>query len=78
MTDAPKKPELSKADRFKQDAPPRVDKALDAIANLRSLANAKRYEYAPEQLAKIESALTGEVSRTVASFKTVEKPSFNF
>lgn len=61
--------EETKSDKFKRIASGRTEKALDAISNIGGLANPANYEYTPEQVAKIMSALEAELTKLGNRFK---------
>lgn len=59
----------SKANRFVRVVKPRVNKAIKAIKLIQHCAGAT-YEYTPEQVAEILSALAGAVKTLQAKFET--------
>lgn len=73
-----KKKEESKADKFKRLAESRVNKALDALATVRSLANKNNYEFTDEQSAKIMGALEGGLTQVGDAFKGKEEAPSGF
>jgi len=62
------KVEESKSDKFKRLANSRTSKALDAIASIGGLAAKNNYEYTPEQVSKIVTALTAEIAKVSDKF----------
>lgn len=58
----------TKAQKFARLAPPRIQNALDKIALIGNLSSKSGYEYTPEQVAKMEKALTDAVKRAMAGF----------
>jgi hypothetical protein len=59
----------SKGDKFKRLASGRVTKALEAISQLRALANKAQYEFTAEQAEKIFTTLGGEVDSVAELYK---------
>jgi hypothetical protein len=64
----PKVEDESKGDRFKRLATSRTQKALNCIRLLGNLSNRSSYEYSPEEVQRIFSALDREVKRAKALF----------
>lgn len=60
-------PAKSKADKFREGANKSVNKALAAIAEIKKLGNPKQYEYTPEQVGVIRTALQAEVDAAVGA-----------
>ena len=58
----------TKAEKFQRLAPPRIQKALDAIGLIGNLSAKGNYEYTPDQVAKIKAALDAKVSSVMAGF----------
>ena len=58
----------AKTEAFIKLAPKRIQKAIDAIANLNNLANKNSYGYSAEQVEKMKSALETQLSTTLARF----------
>lgn len=58
----------TKAQAFKRLANNRTNKALDAIALLRSLSSTANYEYTADQAKAITDALTAGVAKVAADF----------
>lgn len=58
----------TKAAKFARLAPPRIQNALDKIALIGNLASKSGYEYTPEQVAKIKTALEGAVKAVTDRF----------
>ena len=73
---------LSLGAKFVELAQKRMSKALDALANLRGLANRNSYVYTDEQVKAMFKAVDAEMERLAALFKAgdaVEKSnSFTF
>lgn len=70
----------SKAEAFVRIAPKRVDKILDAIKSLSTMAS-KNYEYTPEQVNKMFIAIADALSEARNKFDGVaseKKTGFNF
>lgn len=86
MATAPKtaKPKAAPKDKraqFLKIAPKRMSNALKAIGLIGNCASRSGYEYTPEDVAKMETALNKTVADTMSRFKSagVEKPSgFSF
>lgn len=66
------KPVETKAAKFARLANLRVNKALDAIANIGGLASKSNYEYTPAQVGALFGALESELSRLQTKFKDPE------
>lgn len=68
----------SKSDRFKRLASKRVVNAISKIELIANLA-APSYEYTPEEVTKILTALQGSVDKVKAAFskQKIEKTVFN-
>lgn len=67
----------SKADKFKRLASKRVTNAISKVELIANLAGSG-YEYTPEQVEKILSALQGSVDKVKAAFskQKIEKTKF--
>lgn len=63
----------SKSEKFIRLAQSRVTKANVAIARLAYLANTSTYEYTPEQVEQMFSALEEELLQVKAQFQKTEK-----
>lgn len=63
------KPAETKAQKFARLANLRVNKALDAIANIGGLASKTNYEYTPAQAGAMFAALEGELTKLQSKFK---------
>jgi hypothetical protein len=68
-TPVAEKPAETKAQKFARLANLRVNKALDAIANIGGLASKTNYEYTPAQAAAMFGALEAEMSKLQTKFK---------
>ncbi|MCM8761551.1 MAG: hypothetical protein NC938_06270 [Candidatus Omnitrophica bacterium] len=68
----------SKADKFKRLASKRVTNAISKIELIANLASSS-YEYTPEQVEKILTALQGSVDKVKAAFskQKIEKTKFS-
>ncbi len=63
----------TKAEKFLRLAPARVDKVLNGIGSLKKLSVRGTYEYTPEQIEKIFSALRTAMDDCEEAFKPKEK-----
>lgn len=68
------KPVESKAEKFARLGAMRTTKAINAMRGLRKLANSNNYEYTPEQVEKIVTALKAEVEGVYEAFNTTGAP----
>ena len=66
-------PGETKADAFRRLANNRVKAALDKIRLVGNLSNKSSYDYTPEQIAKIEAALTSAVGDAMRRFKAEDQ-----
>ena len=64
--------EETKAQKFSRLGNTRLAKAMDAIANMRGLANKTNYEYSEEQVKKLFAALEGELEKLQKAFTSPE------
>lgn len=60
----------TKAEAFKRLGNARLNKALDAIESMSSLANPSLYEYSDDQITAIEKALEDSVKTLLRSLDT--------
>ena len=69
----------TKADRFKRVVTPRIHKAIKAI-DVIGYCSGSPYEFTPEQVVQITSALNGAVDQLADKFTAKSKPEseFNF
>ncbi len=58
----------SKRDRFIRVAEPRVRNVLKSLRNLRKCASKATYDYAPEDVERIQKAITTELTALGAAF----------
>lgn len=71
----------TKAEKFIRLAPPRVNKIIGAIQSLSKLSATGSYEYTPEQIEKMFTAIKNELNECEVAFQPKEekKPtSFTF
>lgn len=68
----------SKSEKFIRLAQSRVTKANVAIARLAYLANTSTYEYTPEQVEQMFSALEEELAQVKVQFQKTEKTKKTF
>lgn len=71
----------TKAEKFIRLGEYRINKAIDAIGRLESLANKSAYEYTPEQVEAMFAVLESKVAEIKAKFtvtKNKENTAFSF
>lgn len=64
----PKKLPLTRRERFRKLAEPRVSRCLKVIGHVRNMANTAGYEYTPEEAKQIVEALENAVRITKDAF----------
>jgi hypothetical protein len=68
----------SKSAKFKRLASRRVSKALQQLIYVRNLSNANQYEYTPEQVRAIHSALSAAVNKIAYAFEGKKESKVTF
>lgn len=72
------KPTESKAERFSRLASKRVARALKALDGVRALSSTATYEYTPEQVEKIKTALSDALNGIKAAYSGERKTAATF